>query len=236
MGNDPIPGYADQLAVVSACLDNGISWFDTTYRPERLALGRILKELGRRDEATIIAWNFFTDFGPEGDVGGLAYYRDHHIRRMLDDLGTDHIDCQVVHDLDDPGENLRQTELAVSWQEQALFGSDNPYEFMVKPYNLAASAGASAFVAGKALGWKTLACSPFVRGRELERLRNLSRDGHGDDIAAKMLRFSLFQPFVDRLVVSMRRVQWVERNIAAARQGPLTEEEAVRLMLLARGA
>ena len=95
---------------------------DTTYRPARLALGRFLSELGRREEATILALTFFTDFGPGHDVGGPGYYRDHHIRQILDDLKTDHLDCLVVHRLQDPGENLRQLELVVSWKEQGLVG------------------------------------------------------------------------------------------------------------------
>ena len=37
LGNDPQPSEATQLAIVAACLDQGITWFDTTYQPERLA-------------------------------------------------------------------------------------------------------------------------------------------------------------------------------------------------------
>ena len=59
LGNDPAPDVDEQIEIVSTCLDAGITWFDTTYQPERVALGTVLKALGRRDEATIIAWNFF---------------------------------------------------------------------------------------------------------------------------------------------------------------------------------
>jgi hypothetical protein len=35
---------------------------------ERAALGNALHELARRDEATILAWNLFTDFTPGDQV------------------------------------------------------------------------------------------------------------------------------------------------------------------------
>jgi hypothetical protein len=41
-----------------AALDSGITIFDTTYQGERLALGAAMEASGRRDEATIIVWNF----------------------------------------------------------------------------------------------------------------------------------------------------------------------------------
>ena len=71
LGSDPAPDEKTQDAIVAACLDSGITTFDTTYLPERIALGKALQRLGRRSEAQLIAWNFFTDFGPEGSAGGL---------------------------------------------------------------------------------------------------------------------------------------------------------------------
>ncbi|MBC8009345.1 MAG: hypothetical protein H7067_04520, partial [Burkholderiales bacterium] len=62
LGNDPRPSEADIDALVATCLDHGIRHFDTTYRPERLALVASLARLGRRAEARLIAWNFFRDF------------------------------------------------------------------------------------------------------------------------------------------------------------------------------
>ena len=63
LGNEPMPDADTQTEIVRACLDSGIRTFDTTHRPEREGLGRALEALGRRDEATIIAWNFFDDVG-----------------------------------------------------------------------------------------------------------------------------------------------------------------------------
>jgi aryl-alcohol dehydrogenase-like predicted oxidoreductase len=46
LGNDPKPAFEEQCEIVSACLDNGIHLFDTTYYQERVALGGILERLG----------------------------------------------------------------------------------------------------------------------------------------------------------------------------------------------
>ena len=40
LGNDPGLSEADQTRLVESCLNRGIRWFDTTYQPERIALGR----------------------------------------------------------------------------------------------------------------------------------------------------------------------------------------------------
>jgi aryl-alcohol dehydrogenase-like predicted oxidoreductase len=74
LGSDPAPDEKTQDAIVSACLDSGITVFDTTCQPERVALGSALKRLGRRDEAELIAWNFFVSFGPNDPVSGHHAY------------------------------------------------------------------------------------------------------------------------------------------------------------------
>ena len=59
LGNDPRASFEEQCGLVSACLDSGIRLIDTTYYQERVALGKVLQHLGRRNEAEIMAWNFF---------------------------------------------------------------------------------------------------------------------------------------------------------------------------------
>ncbi len=152
LGSDPAADEAAQVRIVEACLDAGVRWLDTTYQPERVALGRALETLGRRDEAVIIAWNFFTDFGPDDEVGGPAAYQPHHVDQMLKQLRTDRIDCLVVHGVGDAAEDARQEvaggrvgrqgkvgRLGV-WHpdERAAdrFGADSPYSFMVRPFNV----------------------------------------------------------------------------------------------------
>ena len=114
LGSDPATTFDQQIEIVQACLDLGIHWFDTTYQPERLALGHILRTLGRRAEAHIIAWNFFVDFQPGEDVGGASHYLPAHLPLILDQLQTDYLDALVVHGLGDPVEDRRQEELAIS--------------------------------------------------------------------------------------------------------------------------
>jgi aryl-alcohol dehydrogenase-like predicted oxidoreductase len=253
LGNDPPASPSAQASIVEACLDAGITWFDTTYQPERTALGRALKALGRRDEAVIIAWNFFTDFGPGQPVGGPEPYRPHHLAVLLEQLQTDRIDGLVVHPVEDPRQNRAQLELARAWQAagrvrwlgtwhpgadaESAFGADNACQFMVRPLNLSTRDAGPAFAAAKRLGWQTLACSPFVRGWELDRLAaNAARAGAATAeqararLADHLLRYSLHHPDVDRLIVAMRRAEWVARNAASARAGPLSEEERAWLL------
>jgi len=251
LGNEPRPTEDAQCKIVETCLDNGIRWFDTTHRPERVALGKALHRLGRRNEAVIIAWNFFDDVGADANdrLDGAAPYRPHHIAQLLEQLQTNFIDCLVVHPVAG-GEavNRAQLELAVEWQKSGYvgvlgtwepgedaverFGPENPYDFMVRPLNVATPEAGPAFAAAKRLGWHTLAASPFVRGWHLDRLvAAASKSWRGSEsdlrrlLADHMLRYSLFHPNVDRVITAMRRVQWVVANVESVRRGPLTASE-----------
>ena len=248
LGTDPPANQDLQIKIVETCLDNGILWFDTTYQPERIALGNALHQLDRREEATILAWNFFADFGPEDKVVSSAYYQPHHIDLMLEQLRTDYIDRLVVHDVPDEEQESKQRSLVVAWLKKGyakhlgtwspsenvkkIFGVDNPYSFMVRPYNITKEDAAPIFAACKDLGWENYACSPFVRGRELDKLVTKALrlyGGEESEIRAKaadiMLRYSLFGPNVDRLIVAIRKPKWVRQNIHSHNKGPITPEE-----------
>jgi hypothetical protein len=90
------------------------------------------------------------------------------------------------------------------------------------------------FRAGRRLGWLNFACTPFGRGWTLDRL--VEQEGRTGDagfrasLADLMLRYSLFSPEVDRLIVAMRKPEWVAPNAASVRRGPLREEERVWLL------
>jgi aryl-alcohol dehydrogenase-like predicted oxidoreductase len=260
LGNDPPASQEEQHRIVETCLDNGIRWFDTTYQPERVALGNVLHTLGRRDEATIFAWNFFTDFTPGDPVGGPDYYRPGHIDVILEQLRTPYVDCLVVVPKDDPEENERQVELAKEWRSKGFARSlglwiqdtpieqyhrENPFRFAIRPFNVTTEDAAPVFVACKQSGWETLATSPFFRGWELDRMvTEAAAHGYGSAAALRpvladvLLRFSLFQPGVDRVIIAMRKAEWVMRNLDSVAKGPLTEEERRwlrRLRTLAAG-
>jgi len=186
LGNDPSVSERDQCGIVESCLDHSIRWFDTTYQPERIALGNVLHSLGRRNEATIMAWNFFTDFSPQDQPTRPEYYRPNHIDLILEQLHTDHVDCLVAIPLDDPEENQRQVELLIEWQRKDYvrslglwiqdpsaierFQHGNPFRFAIRPFNITTDEAAPTFAACKLAGWETVATSPFRRGWELDKM------------------------------------------------------------------
>jgi aryl-alcohol dehydrogenase-like predicted oxidoreductase len=252
LGNDPRTSEREQHRIVDLCLDRGIIWFDTTYQPERSALGNVLQALGRRAEATILAWNFFTDFSPGEPVGGPEYFRPGHIDRILEQLRTEYLDCLVMIDLDDPEKNQRQQELVIEWQRRGYvrslglwisdpaivecYPSKNPFQFAFRALNVATDDASSVFASCKTRGWETIATSPFFRGWELDRIiAKASVHGYGDAetlrplVADMMLRYSLFQRDVSRLIVAMRKIEWVTRNLESVARGPLTDEERLQL-------
>jgi hypothetical protein len=67
-----------------------------------------------------------------------------------------------------------------------------------------------------------------------------SAHGYGDAetlrpvLADLLLRFSLFQSDVDRVIVAMRKVEWIVRNLESVSRGPLTANEH-RWLLHLRG-
>jgi len=258
LGNDPPASDQERYAIVESCLDCGIRWFDTTYLPERIALGGVLHGLGRRHEASILAWSFFSDFLPIERVGQPEYYRPGHIDIILEQLRTDYVDSLVLMPLGDEDENQRQEELAMEWRRKGYVRSlglwvedltdvdryrdDNPFRFAIRPFNVTTANAAPMLAACKKVGFEVLATSPFFRGWELERLiAEASARGYGDQkilssaLADLMLRFSLFQPDVDRVIVGMRKVEWVLRNVESVARGPLTAEETIWLRKLSNG-
>jgi aryl-alcohol dehydrogenase-like predicted oxidoreductase len=258
LGNDPPVSERDQYRIVESCLDHAVRWFDTTYQPERIALGNALHALGRRNEATILAWNFFTDFSPDDQPTKPEYYRRHHIDVILEQLRTDYVDCLVAILLNDADGNQRQEELLIEWRRKGYvrslglwiqdppatierFRQDNPFRFAIRAFNITTSDAAPIFAACKMLGLETLATSPFRRGWELDKMTAAaSAHGYGDAetlrpiVADLMLRFSLFQRDVDRVIIGMRKVEWIKRNVESVSKGPLTADEHCQLQDLRR--
>ena len=257
LGNDPAADEELQIEIVRAGLDAGITTFDTTYQPERIALGRALSTLNRRDEATIIAWNFFRPFGPGDEVGGPAPYRPEHWDMLCRQLRTDHIDMLVLHSVGKPAEDAAQLEVAVAWQAegkvdrlgiwappedvQTRWPDGGPYALAVMRCNVV-EPNAERLALTKAVGWETLAVCPFGRGWELDKQTERLAALEGVDIetarsrvAEAMLRYSAFAPGVDRLIVAMRRAEWVEADLGYLRKGPLPAEQTAWLKSLADG-
>lgn len=247
LGNDPAIDFGAQLEIVNTCLDHGITCFDTTYEPERLALGRILAELKRRDGAQIVAWNFFNDPATDAHLVAPRPFETGDTNLLLQQLRTSVIDMLVVHPVNDAGANERQLDVVLRWQRDGLVRSlgtwapgahpaqrhaaRNPYQFMVAPRNLA-HPSADVFRASKDLGWRTFATSPFGRGWLLDNLLAVAtQDTPGDAAALRarladaMLRFSLFCPDVDHVIVGIRKREWIAQNLRSVQAGPLSERE-----------
>ena len=65
-------------------------------------------------------------------------------------------------------------------------------------------------------GLENFGCSPFVRGWRLDELvaRTTVLKGWTPTVSRRtvadlMLRFAVFQPFIDRLIVAIRRREWI---------------------------
>jgi aryl-alcohol dehydrogenase-like predicted oxidoreductase len=258
LGNDPAASEREQLAIVESCLNSGIRSFDTTYQPERAALGKALNTLGRRSEAKIFAWNFFTDFGPDEPVGQADICQPHHINIILNQLRTDYVDCLVVVPAREHEQNRRQAELATEWRRKGYVHSlglwvedlslvsqyhgPDPFCVAVRPFNVTTGDDAiDVFADYNERGWTTLATSPFFRGWELDRIiaaasarQSYDADTLRKTLADLMLRYSLFQSHADRVVVSMRKTEWIRRNLESTARGPLIESERRLLRRLQR--
>lgn len=254
LSNDPLPDREATLEIVNTCMDSGITWFDTTHQPERLALGAALSSLGRRREATIFAWNFMQELRPGDKLDRPVEYQPQHLDQLLNELQTETIDGLVLHDLDGGTveQHERQEALAREWLQQGhvktlgvwdpdervceRYGGDSAFTFAICPYNVAARRAASTFARTKPLGWRNYACSPFVRGWELDKLieKALPLQQRGEpavraELADLLLRYSLFHPGVDRLIIAIRQTKWIQSNVESSRRGPLSEEELGRL-------
>ncbi|MEK3911351.1 aldo/keto reductase [Paenibacillus sp. FSL H7-0331] len=240
LGNDPVASFEEQCSIVAACLDNGIDVIDTTYYQERVALGKVLKQLGRRNEAHIQAWNFFQQLGKENDLVGPTPYEEHHIDIMLEELGTDYIDTLVIHTHDDEVKLNMELELASRWiaegtikraalgmlrlKDLAYVKSDSPISCVLAPYNAFRRDAEDTFCKAKTMGLEVIAMSPFVRGWKLDEIGEEKLKA-----ADILLRWAAHSELVDLVIVSMRKSEWVATNLDTLQRGALSQEEADQL-------
>jgi aryl-alcohol dehydrogenase-like predicted oxidoreductase len=240
LGNDPQATFEEQCSIVTACLDHGIHLIDTTYYQERVALGHILHLLGRREEAVILAWNFFKQLGKENDLVSPSRYEPHHIDIMLEELQTNYIDILVIHIDEDAAEMKHMLELAGQWiaagkVKKAALGmaklSDlqqlpekHPISYVLAPYNAFNQDALAVFSHAKKMGIQSIALSPFIRGWKLDEI------GEDKAIAADiLLRWVAGNELVDAIIVSMRKSEWVRANIETVQRGRLTHSEEEQL-------
>ncbi len=244
LGNDPEASFDEQCAIVAAFLDGGARWIDTTYYQERVALGRVLRHLGRRDEARVLAWNFFRQPGRENDLVGPAPYQPDHLAVLLAELQTDNLDLLVVHAHDDAAGLNQELALAAAWQAAGVVRNvglgmaearhldrlpdGHPVTHVLAPFNAFNPAAASTFEKTKAANLTTVAMSPFVRGWKMDEIVRATGADNAD-VADLLLRWAAFAPFVDYVDVSIRNAAWVETNLRSLGRGPLNNDERARL-------
>lgn len=213
---------------------------DTTYYQERVALGKVLHKLERRDEAEIMAWNFFKQPGKENELVGPTHYEPYHVDMMLEELQTNHIDILVIHAHSDTEKLQQEMELAGTWMEEGKvkkvglgmvqlehlerLPADHPVTHVLAPYNAFNQAALELFVKAGERGLSTIALSPFIRGWKLDEL------GEDKDSAAEiLLRWVASQQVINHIIVSMRMREWVSANLKAVNRGPLSRREQAKL-------
>ena len=249
-GNEPRPGDEEMAEIVSVCLDQGISAFDTTYQPERIRCAEVLERLGRRHEADLIVWNFFGNFGLDEKIEAkLEPYRPDHLNLLQDQCRTNHIDSVVVHLVRDEVANRRQLELVCSWKEAGHVGkiglwsppvdpavklSTYRIDFMTETWRYSTQDPdiPLVFNAAKKMGWITHATSPFRRGWDLDEFVESAKESIKETdqalralLASYLVRYSFSLPCVDKVIIGMRKAAHVKTNIESWRKGPLTSAE-----------
>jgi aryl-alcohol dehydrogenase-like predicted oxidoreductase len=240
LGNDPKASFEEQCDIVASCLDNGICLIDTTYYQERIALGAILNKLQRREEARIMAWNFFHEPGKESELAGFTPYESHHVDIMLKELQSEYVDILVIHAHNDKNKLQQELQLASQWKDEGkvkqialgmvrlehleLLPDSTPISYILAPYNVFNQKAAVVFAKARERGFKICALSPFVRGW---KLREVADDAeHAADL---LLRWVATQNEVDHVIVSMRKREWVKANLESMARGPLNSEELMKL-------
>ncbi|MDQ3328229.1 MAG: aldo/keto reductase [Chloroflexota bacterium] len=240
LGNDPPASFTEQCALVAACLDHGVHLLDTTYYQERVALGNVLHQIGRRDKAQIMAWNFFRQPEQEDDLVPFTPYEPHHLDTMLQELQTDRVDVLVVHVHADREKLGQELDLARGWMDSGAVGSvalgmveaeslddlpeGHPVSAVLAPYNAFNREAAVAFERARTMGFRCIALSPFIRGWKLDEI-----GGEKVHVPDVLLRWVVTQELVDNVIVSMRRTAWVDANLASERRGSLSAEEQEEL-------
>lgn len=240
LGSDPAPTESEQLSIVTSCLSHGIHAIDTTYAPERIAVGRVLSQLAPtlRARAKPIIWNFFG--GTDPALPGPSEWTAAGFDEAMSQLACGIAPMMVVHSLADCDANSRQIELAASLKQAnqitaiGLWGFDidsddvTCADFVVSPYNPEASRKSCLlFAKARQRGLAVVGTSPFGRGWLIDRLcsdsQTHARGESRESCAELLLRYAAMSSEVDRMIVAMRRSTYVQTNLNSLDLGPLTQ-------------
>jgi aryl-alcohol dehydrogenase-like predicted oxidoreductase len=242
----------ERAAIFSRALDNGINFFDTTFKEEVISFGEALKIMGRRDEMVLCSMdeqyaNFRSD--------NLKDYKKHtadELDRCLQWLGTDWLDVYWLRY--DAGQHtddmLRYSieamrEAKEAGKIRAVGNSGHSTAFMQKtmgewdawdvimfPYNFAhRRAEDYVLPAAKERDVGVVIMKPFACGRFFRIDPKVGfRDDHvfsqaqQSKIAKATLKWILQNDMVHTIIPAMNELHHVDDAVAAS-GSPLTDDE-----------
>jgi len=242
----------ERAAIFSRALDNGINFFDTTFKEEVISFGEALKIMGRRDEMVLCSMderygNFKSD--------ELKDYKKHtadELDRCLQWLGTDWLDVYWLrYDADGNTDDMLRysieamREAKEAGKIRAIGNSGHSTAFMQKtmgewdawdvimfPYNFA-HRRAEDYVLPAArerdvgvVIMKPLACGRFFRIDPKVGFRDdhVFSQAQQSRIATAALKWILQNDMVHTIVPAMNELHHVDDAVAAS-NSPLTADE-----------
>ena len=109
-----------------------------------------------------------------------------------------------------------------------MLPSGHPVSHVLAPYNAFNQDAAETFTQARTRNLCTVAMSPFIWGWKMDEIVAANGEDKAE-VADVLLRWVTGQPLVDHVIVSMRRTDWVGRNLRSLARGPLTPDEQARL-------
>ena len=242
----------ERAAIFSRALDNGINFFDTTFKEEVISFGEALKIMGRRDEMVLCSMDEqYSNFRSDE----LKDYKKHtadELDRCLQWLGTDWLDVYWLrYDADGNTDDMLRysieamREAKEAGKIRAIGNSGHNTAFMQKtmgewdawdvimfPYNFAhRRAEDYVLPAAKARDvgvviMKPLSCGRFFRIDPKVGFRDdhVFSQAQQSQIATAALKWILQNDMVHTIVPAMNEFHHVDDAVAAS-NSPLTADE-----------
>lgn len=240
-----------RAAIYGHALDQGITFFDTTFKEEVVAFGEALRILGRRDEMVICSMDEQYAAFSSDDPADYKRHTAEEIDRCLRWLGTDRVDVYWLrYDGDDLGDGLRYSIDAMREAKEAgkiraiansghstafmraTMGEWDAWDVIMFPYNFA-HRRAEEYILPAARDrdvgvviMKPFSCGRFFRKNPLLGFRDedLVPESEQRRIAVAALKWLLGNPDVHTVIPAMNERDHVD-DAAAASSAPLTPEE-----------
>jgi len=242
----------ERAAIFSRALDNGINFFDTTFKEEVIAFGEALKIMGRRDEMVVCSMGEQYAVFESDDLKDHKKHTADEIDLCLKWLGTDWIDVYWLrYDAGSHTDDMLRYSIEAMREAKeigkirAVGNSGHSTAFMQKtvgewdawdvimfPYNFAhRRAEEYVLPAAKERDVGVVIMKPFAVGRffRIEPKtgfrddRVLSKE-HQSQIAKAALKWILQNDMVHTVIPGLNEFHHVDDAVAAS-GSPLTDEE-----------